>query len=223
MTASLDPIQSDRPNREWPSIAWFKLIDDLAEFDKASAYPCKWNKDESKWEPWQKFEQNIYSTIEHITGTTDDFVPCWHNGRVWEVISQGSQLLLCKTDASVTGGNSVTCSIWTGTPGSESDSNRNIEGCYLRYGYVPTTTFVSVGMHHGKPYILGDHRTVIVKADAAIAKGASGTCSIYNNEVDTTDNITANALGAAISSGKWATAWQEEKSGEWFVAPWECS
>lgn len=136
----------------------------------------------------------------------------------------GVDSVLGKTDASVTSGSTCTVSVWSGTTaGSESDTTMNVASCYLRYGYVPTTCFVHVKLDNGIPYIAGDHRTVVVKADAAIAKGASGTCSIYSNEVDTTDNITAKALGAAIVISKWATAWHEEKSGTWFVAPWECS
>lgn len=129
--------------------------------------------------------------------------------------------LLGKADASVTGGASVTVSLWGGTPGSETDLGTDIANCYLRYGYVPASAFVVIGWMGGGMYIVGDHRTVVVKADADIAKGASGVCSIYNNDADTGDNITAEARGGDIPAAMNATAWQEEKSGDWLVACWE--
>ncbi len=136
----------------------------------------------------------------------------------------GVDSILGRTDSSVTGGNTVTVSVWSGTTaGSESDTTMNVTSCYLRNGYVPTTTFVHVIRQNGLPYIQGDHRQLIGKAASTISKGSSGTVSIYNNESDTTDNVTAKALGAQVTGSKWASVWQEEKSGNWYVAPWECS
>jgi type II secretory pathway component PulJ len=60
----------------------------------------------------------------------------------------------------------------------------------------------------------------VVKPDADIAKGSSGTCSVYAGEVDTTINVTAKALGAAVKSGKWCTAWVDP-AGHWYVGCWE--
>jgi hypothetical protein len=62
---------------------------------------------------------------------------------------------------------------------------------------------------------------LIVQADASIAKGATGTCSVYVAEVDSGMNITAKALGAAVTAGKWCTA-SNDPSGTWYVFPWEC-
>lgn len=66
----------------------------------------------------------------------------------------------------------------------------------------------------------------LVKADADISKGSTGTCSLYydnaGTETDTTINIAdCKALGAAITSGKWATV--QYINGVAFVGPWECS
>lgn len=64
------------------------------------------------------------------------------------------------------------------------------------------------------------------KADAAISKGAEGVISLWdwNSESeameDTTENVTALAWGAAITSGKIVSVWQH--AGKWFVAPWGC-
>jgi hypothetical protein len=130
--------------------------------------------------------------------------------------------VLGKTDASVLGGNTVTVSVWGGASGSEADSGLNISSCRLRYGYVPSTTFVTVDFINGLPYIGGDHRTVRGKADSTITDGSTGTFSIWNGTSDTTDNITVKAEGHDLESGLWATAWQEEKSGTWYGALREC-
>ncbi len=61
------------------------------------------------------------------------------------------------------------------------------------------------------------------KADADIAKGSSGTVSIYgtSSETDVTCNLTCKALGAAITAAKWVTV--ENINGIWYVGPWECA
>lgn len=62
------------------------------------------------------------------------------------------------------------------------------------------------------------------KADADIAKGASGTVSIWigagGSEADSTINITCYARGAAVSSGKIVKV--EFINGVAYVLPWEC-
>jgi len=134
----------------------------------------------------------------------------------------GADLVMGKTDSSVTSGSTCTVSVYNGTTaGSETDTTMNLTSCYLRLGYVPTTCFVAVKQIGGLNYIVDDHRTVIGQADSGISKGSTGTFSIYNNGSDTGDNITVTATGAALSASKWATAWQEEKSATWNAACWE--
>ncbi len=66
---------------------------------------------------------------------------------------------------------------------------------------------------------------LIVKADSGISKGSSGTCSVWlrnssNTWADYTSyNITATALGAAITASKYASAGY--RSGVWLVSCWE--
>ena len=60
----------------------------------------------------------------------------------------------------------------------------------------------------------------IGKADSAISKGSSGTVSVYAGETDTTLNVTAKALGAAVGSGKWCTLFCDQ-AGKWYVGCWE--
>lgn len=66
----------------------------------------------------------------------------------------------------------------------------------------------------------------LVKADSTIAKGSSGTCSLYydnaGTETDTTINISScKALGAEVTSGKWAIV--QYMNGVPYVGPWECA
>jgi hypothetical protein len=68
----------------------------------------------------------------------------------------------------------------------------------------------------------GVEQAVIVKPNSNIAKGSSNTCTVYSNGSTTGVTITATALGAAVTSGKWCTAWLEPSSGTWYVFPWEC-
>jgi hypothetical protein len=130
--------------------------------------------------------------------------------------------ILGKTDSTVTGGSTVTVSVWGGTSGSETDSGLEVTGCRLLRGFIPASTFVYVEFINGQPYIVGDHRTVVGKVTGGLAKGASGSFLIYSGGSSTGVSVNATALGAEIPANKWATAFQEE-SGTWYCAPWECS
>lgn len=63
------------------------------------------------------------------------------------------------------------------------------------------------------------------KADSAISKGSTGTVSLWTHNgssmVDTNQNVTAMAWGAAITSGK-IVAVHPGPNDMWFVGPWEC-
>jgi hypothetical protein len=66
----------------------------------------------------------------------------------------------------------------------------------------------------------------LVKADADIAKGSTGTASLYydnaGTETDTTINISScKALGAAVTSGKWCIV--QYMNGVPYIGPWECA
>jgi hypothetical protein len=66
----------------------------------------------------------------------------------------------------------------------------------------------------------------LVKADADISKGSTGTASLYyddaGTETDTTINIAdCKALGAAITGGKWALV--QYINGVPIIGPFECS
>lgn len=65
---------------------------------------------------------------------------------------------------------------------------------------------------------------LICKADSSIAKGATGTCSVYMGasgaEAVTEYDITGSALGAAITLAKWSVLFL--RNGVWYVGPWEC-
>lgn len=60
------------------------------------------------------------------------------------------------------------------------------------------------------------------KPNADIAKGATGTVSIYDGETDTGyDAETCKALGAAVTSAKWCIFMYAKQTK--YVSPWECS
>lgn len=145
-----------------------------------------------------------------------------YDGTKVDVIQYPVTQVIGTADSNVGSTGTTTVSVYGGAAGSESDSTFNIAGCYLRFGFVPAGGEVTVGFINGQAYITSEHRTCIVKSDSGHSKGGSGTCSIYVNGSDTGVNITATALGAAVTAGKWATAWQEVNSGDWYVAPWEC-
>jgi hypothetical protein len=65
----------------------------------------------------------------------------------------------------------------------------------------------------------------IGKPDADIAKGASGTVSIWEgepgSEVDTGDNETATAKARGVTSGKFVTLTRLPGNDNWYVDCWE--
>ena len=71
---------------------------------------------------------------------------------------------------------------------------------------------------------LGFGGRLLVKTDAAHAKSASGTCSIYTgtpgSETDTGENITAFNKFADLASGKWA--WAANNGHGWYLTAGEC-
>jgi hypothetical protein len=77
------------------------------------------------------------------------------------------------------------------------------------------------GVRYARPLPQRDH-TYICKPDSDIAKGASGTVTIYVNEQSIDEQVTAKALGAAVTAAKWCLVWQEPGSGNQYVWPWEC-
>lgn len=64
----------------------------------------------------------------------------------------------------------------------------------------------------------------LCKSDSSISKGSTGTVSIYTlSEADTTVNVTAKALGAAITSGKWCQFKPFKASTyDGLISPMEC-
>lgn len=100
------------------------------------------------------------------------------------------------------------------------------------------TTIAEQGRYHGgiimgvatsggstRPLViaeLGEVTYVAKGPSGGIAKGASGSCDLYNgDETDSGINKTAKALGFAIPSGtKWVTV-QRMRGGSWYVGCWE--
>lgn len=78
----------------------------------------------------------------------------WSNvRRRWEFLlggtsgTSGTQLYLGKTDAAISKGSSGTVSIWSGTPGSETDSTSNLTSCQNKFGDVASGKWVMVAVN----------------------------------------------------------------------------
>lgn len=73
---------------------------------------------------------------------------------LWVKIEASPQEWLGKTDAQITkGGATGTVSVWSGTPGSETDTTFNITGVYNRFATVGSGKWVIVRRLHRKPYL----------------------------------------------------------------------
>lgn len=97
-------------------------------------------------------------------------------------------------------------------------------GLVTEVRFTPSLVAVSRPVPHEE--IMPYPRVFAGKADSAISKGSTGTVSIWrwngSAMADTTKNVTALAYGAAITSGKIVSVWEEDGLG-WLVAPWECA
>jgi hypothetical protein len=121
----------------------------------------------------------------------------------------GVGLVLGKTDAEITSGNSGTVSVWAGTPGSEADTSMNIASVYNRgSATVSSGDWVLVVLNGGNPYLLIHPSTGTIEfhrgvTDAAINKGASGTVSRYTagttTDSGTNDTVNNDFANVAIS------------------------
>ncbi len=114
----------------------------------------------------------------------------------------------------------------TGTPANGEGWGPKSGQWTLSKNYPATATISGVVNTTNKLVLAnwGPITSLIGKADSSISKGSSGTVSIWTgaggSESDTGINITAYALGAAITSAKWVTV--QLINGVWYVGPWEC-
>lgn len=73
---------------------------------------------------------------------------------MWVSIEKSPQVWAGKTDASHAADGSGTISIWSGTPGSETDTTYNITSVFNKWGSdLASGTWVKVERIHRKPYI----------------------------------------------------------------------
>jgi hypothetical protein len=118
-------------------IRWFKLYEDLEEFGDALAYPTRWNEQDHKWESSDVDAERraVRATVEGYAAAANDIAPFWWNswGRTWELLTVPGFLFIGKADAEIASGATGTVSVWTGTAGSETDSDENRDG-YNRTG-----------------------------------------------------------------------------------------
>lgn len=95
--------------------------------------------------------------------------------------------------------------------------------CGRYFVSVPMGNVTSGGVEKPAYLTMSGEMSFICKPDSSISKGSSGTVSLYHrsSETDSTINLTAKALGAAVTSGKWCTV-TRVRGGQTYVLPWEC-
>ena len=101
--------------------------------------------------------------------------------------------------------------------GFNRDHARILKGIARREGLAPRA---GTKVKYPKP-LADEFYLRIGKPDANIAKGASGTVSLWGGSplADTGDNVTAKALGAAVTSAKYVTLFYVE--GVLYCGCWE--
>lgn len=128
--------------------------------------------------------------------------------------------LFVKADSSIAKESTGTFSIWTRSGGTDTTINVTARATLnFMETLFGVAEFIN-GEWHATPL----NRLLVGKADADISKGSSGTVSVYTgsagSETDSGINVTASALGAAITSAKWVTVAVNENG--YYVGPWEC-
>lgn len=120
------------------------------------------------------------------------------------------EFYLGKADAVCAKGSTCTVSVWAGTSGSEADTTMNITSCLAReFPIVSTSIFVRVKFTNGNPEVFpSGSQSFLGKADSAIAKGASGTVSLWAGTPGSESDSTVNQAScynrtADIASGDW--------------------
>ena len=132
------------------NIRWFKLYDNLAEFNKALAYPCNWLKSSNKWQASTVDAERryVYSTISGLTGSANDFLPCVYNrrGRVWEVVKpSGPEIHRGVTDSSISKGSSGTVSRYTDGTNTDSGTDDTVNNDVTNVGSGKKCAYVKIG------------------------------------------------------------------------------
>lgn len=138
-----------------PQIVRFELYDALALNGSALAYVRLWNIDTEAYDTSTQ-QITVYDSDGTHTGFAGDLgraIYCRDSKR-WEVIGVTSTMagLLGKTDASHAKNASGTVSVWSGTPGSESDTGVNVTA-YNKFAAVASGKFVWV-LNNGDGYYL---------------------------------------------------------------------
>jgi hypothetical protein len=136
-------------------IRWFKLDAALAEYGRALAYPCVWNKNTRRWVSNGDSTRRlfVYSTITGIRAERYEIVPCWYNSRarIWEVFRQPA-IHIGKADEAILEGNSGTVSRYFG--GTETDTLAN-ETVVNKFADIAAGDWVIYASIDGTNYRLG--------------------------------------------------------------------
>lgn len=131
-------------------------------------------------------------------------------------------IVLCKTTAEWAKGTTATLQIWTGKPGSETNSGVTISA-YNRYGVVKSGEWCSVALHrHGWHYLVapaGAGNLILGKTNADWAVNSQATVPVWTGapgaEADSgTTQVAYNRL-CKVLSGKWV--WLGAVNGNYYL------
>lgn len=133
----------------------------------------------------------------------------------------GSDLILVKLDADCGPNDDVTCSIYSGTQGSESDSTNNLTAWNRGPGILFQNEYAFVLADADGYYIVSpDGRHHKGKTTGTHNKGATGTIDIYKGTSATAFSVTAKNEFANVANGKYVFV--SHDGNEWVMTAGEC-
>jgi hypothetical protein len=139
--------------------------------------------------------------------------------------SDDADAVLCKTTAAWAKGSTATLQIWTGQPGSETNTGCTISA-YNRIAAFKSGDFVTVQMNrHGYYYVVGagGGSVRLAKTSSDWAKGSSMSLAIYGgtpgSETATGETVTAFNNFGKVLSGKWVMIGESPEGQNYLIAP----
>jgi hypothetical protein len=139
--------------------------------------------------------------------------------------SDDADAVLCKTTAAWAKGSSATLQVWTGTPGSETNTGVTISA-YNRVSAFKSGDFVTVQMNrHGYYYVVGTGggSVRLARTSSDWAKGSSMSLAIYGgtpgSETATGETVTAYNNFGKVLSGKWVMIGENPDGNNYLIAP----
>ena len=167
-------------------------------------------------ETWARIARSVRGSEN---GGRDNNIGAPHLG------SDDADAVLCKTTAAWAKGSTATLQIWTGQPGSETNTGCTISA-YNRIAAFKSGDFVTVQMNrHGYYYVVGagGGSVRLAKTSSDWAKGASMSLAVYGgtpgSETATGETVTAFNNFGKVLSGKWVMVGETPEGQNYLIAP----